>query len=1324
MKPFITLCMIVKNEEKVLDRCLNSVKSIVDEIVLVDTGSTDRTVEIASQYTNQIFSFDWTDSFADARNFAHSKANGEWILVLDADEYVDAENLKTSIKQLKNNGSSDAFEVRIYNFTGGYGERIIQHKSIRIYKNLNSIYYSRAIHEQLVNNERELTISSSGLIVYHSGYLSKTVKEKNKSERNSALIDKEIKLSGNSAFDYFNLGNEYAGLGKTEEALNAYVTAYKKKPDFMYSWVSFCVIQIINSLITLERYSDALGVINDAELIYSQSPDFKCLKANIYYLQYRYEDAIEELEFLLNNSDVFQQSITSIDYQEYIPHRLLTALYDKKQDFEKMVFHSIKALNINRYCYNSLYILLNSLTSNCDSKTVELFLNKNELIKGNKDIFNVANILIILGQKNLANKYINMIEDDDGLVKSLMLKFNLSNGEEKALKSVFEQFSLDDILILINKGYLDIYDILVSSFVMKNNQPFAALLKSLVSSNEDKKFLDTIINADATMDFEQNKIISLLRKSLQYKNYEVFEQMLNKINLSNTQLALEIGDLLYEHNFNSLAMDFYKEIDSVNYDTKTFVNVITEFSLQGLTDDALQYCFNAIDNGLIEFIFFQRAIEILIKNGLEEDKNKMIDIALQFFPDSRWLKSKRIDLGSRGNNQLTNTLRNIYSNHNSIPKVSIIVRTYNRENQLINCLNSIESQVYPNIEIVVVNDGGRDVSDLLVSDKFRVIYCNLTQNVGRSAALNRGLEIARGKYINILDDDDQIYPEHIALLVSSLENTDYKVAYTDTVLRVEECINNEWLLREKRLVHSQPFNKQLLLRTNYIPILNVMFERELLNTCGFVNDSYTVLEDWDLWIRLALFTDFYHINMVTGEYTQRINSDNATQLLTSQFEETRLKIYEMYTEFLDAEFTGELYIPTDYYNKNLVSFVYVVKNNIETLEILENFIAKYRDIPWTELVILHTLSETELKALKSQFSTDLDEQNNINFVYYKKEDITNSFFSRFDYIVKNSESEEICEKLNSKRDLVALNEFLPQDQPFFHFLYQQELMRPKVSIVILTLNQLEYTKLCLDSIYKNTKGQFEVIVVDNGSKNETKEYLIDFQRKNSNVKLIFNKVNKGYAGGNNQGIAASVGDYIIFMNNDVIVTPSWSDILIGVAEADSSCGIVGPVTNNIVGIQKIPDANYTLEHLNDYAEEHQKKFNNIIITSKRAIGFCMLVKREVINNIGGFDLRFGIGNFEDDDLCIRAGLLGYKVFIAKEAYVHHFGSITFKNEIDMDYMDLLNKNLLVFFEKWGLEIPKNEIPRGYNVDDIKKIFNREEHFIPVGNDLSMRVEFN
>src|SRR5690606_33121747 len=126
--------MIVRNEEKVIGRCLSSVVHLVDEVVIVDTGSTDKTKEIINDFTSNIYNFEWINDFSAARNYAASKATGEWIVVLDADEYVDEENFNQFINELKNEHNKyDTYYAKILNFSGSYGESLVQNTHDRIY---------------------------------------------------------------------------------------------------------------------------------------------------------------------------------------------------------------------------------------------------------------------------------------------------------------------------------------------------------------------------------------------------------------------------------------------------------------------------------------------------------------------------------------------------------------------------------------------------------------------------------------------------------------------------------------------------------------------------------------------------------------------------------------------------------------------------------------------------------------------------------------------------------------------------------------------------------------------------------------------------------------------------------------------------------------------------------------------------------------------------------------------------------------------------------------------------------------------------------------
>lgn len=632
--------MIVKDEEKVLRRCLDSVKDIVDEIVIVDTGSTDRTRNIAEEYTDKIYSYEWNDSFADARNFAQSNATGEWILVLDADEYVDRENLKKAVNDIKSETRCfDCYEVRIYNFTGAYGERIVQNKSIRIYKNNNNMYYYRSIHEQLAKKDKEQITGSLSLFIYHSGYLNVTVKEKKKGNRNIALLNKEIESTGNKGFDYFNLGNELLSKGDSQKALEAYLDAYKNKPDYRYSWVSFCIVQIVNCLIKLKRYQDALSVIGDAENLYAKSPDFKCLRGSIYFMQNRYDDSAEVMNEIVNNKDYYEYCISSPDFLEYFPHQVLSKIYSYQGEYEKSVYHSIKVLEINKADYQNLFNLIKVLSRYCSENEIYSFITDHKIVTSDKDLYNIIKIMLSLYQINNADKFINMINDEQRKAKmGLSLKCSLFKGDFQMLSDFIESGSLEQLVEMLKNDYLDIFDLYVYSLI-NDKKNLLILLYDLVSESKQKDFIRFLLHSSDTKVVDTNSYIMLLEKSLQMRQYDLPEKLVTSDTQLEPSINISIGNLIYNYEFVDLALDFYQRTDIKYFDDQSFVNIIENLLSRGRYDDALQFGLVAIDQKHFDYRIFKSVIEILNIKKMENEMRGFIFEAQKHYPDSNWLKN-------------------------------------------------------------------------------------------------------------------------------------------------------------------------------------------------------------------------------------------------------------------------------------------------------------------------------------------------------------------------------------------------------------------------------------------------------------------------------------------------------------------------------------------------------------------------------------------------------------------------------------------------------------------------------------------------------------
>ena len=172
----------------------------------------------------------------------------------------------------------------------------------------------------------------------------------------------------------------------------------------------------------------------------------------------------------------------------------------------------------------------------------------------------------------------------------------------------------------------------------------------------------------------------------------------------------------------------------------------------------------------------------------------------------------------------------------------------------------------------------------------------------------------------------------------------------------------------------------------------------------------------------------------------------------------------------------------------------------------------------------------------------------------------------------------------------------------------------------------------------------------------------------------------------NQGIKATVGKYILIANNDIVVTEGWLERMVEVAESEEGIGIVGPVSNSVSGVQLDKEARYkSIEEMHIYAEGIKKKNAGKMFQFPRITFLCTLIKRGVINKLGGLDERFSPGNFEDDDFCLRAQVAGYKAIIVQDVFIHHFGSKSFTAEGTQKYAERLDINKKIFVDKWGAD---------------------------------------
>ncbi len=225
----LSLCMIVRNEEARLARCLQSVRGVVDELIVVDTGSTDATRDIAHQFGAQVASFEWCDDFAAARNHSIALARSLWVLVLDADEVIVTPDARQRLEAFAAQPGIFAGQIELENITEDGGRSVTL--LTRLFARRPGVAYERAIHEQLVLNGAPLLGRPTGVRVQHDGYTAASLAGRDKLERNERLLRRRLESGASDGYDWYQLGRTLEVAGRFADALAAYEHAVELARD-------------------------------------------------------------------------------------------------------------------------------------------------------------------------------------------------------------------------------------------------------------------------------------------------------------------------------------------------------------------------------------------------------------------------------------------------------------------------------------------------------------------------------------------------------------------------------------------------------------------------------------------------------------------------------------------------------------------------------------------------------------------------------------------------------------------------------------------------------------------------------------------------------------------------------------------------------------------------------------------------------------------------------------------------------------------------------------------------------------------------------------
>ncbi|MDV4150902.1 glycosyltransferase [Clostridium sp. AL.422] len=569
----LSLCMIVKNEENTLSRCLESVKDIVDEIILVDTGSTDNTVEIAKGYGAKVFFYKWDNSFANARNYSLSKASKDWILIMDADDELVKED-KDKVNLLINNEENklNAYFGETLSYSGEIKNyNIYSNLNIRFIRNGKGYKFIGDIHEQITpgsdNEKKQGFLGLVDIRFYHYGYLNETIIKKNKRKRNMDIIEKMLNNDPNNAFMLYNMGVEYSAKGDYSEALKYLNQAYKNfTPTAGFG--SKLILKMISCNENLNNLDECLKLIEVGQKYYPACTEYEFCKANIFYKKRKYLSAIESAKkcISMGESPILLREVSGI--ATYKSYYLLGIIAFNIGDYEDAYDYLNTALKINSKLTDALFKISEILfMNNTDIKQIQNQLESYFHTIDEDTAFLLSKIFYQQNKFEVAYYYINKI--DESIENTQRISF---------YKGIYLYYlknytaALENLYKVTDKEYLNTatYCAILCALFIKKYEEVDNLISIAKNFDEPEEIIvynnfislikgnsNTILKCEDNYKNLLQSIFNLLEVLLKGNCLDEFNKALTFLNqINDDSIFLNLGKLYHKYGYLDLS---YKE---------------------------------------------------------------------------------------------------------------------------------------------------------------------------------------------------------------------------------------------------------------------------------------------------------------------------------------------------------------------------------------------------------------------------------------------------------------------------------------------------------------------------------------------------------------------------------------------------------------------------------------------------------------------------------------------------------------------------------------------------------------------------------------------
>lgn len=571
----VSLAMVIKDEEEILEQCLNTVRDIVDEIVIIDIGSKDNSIAIAKKFTEKVFSYNWENNFSKAKNYSIKNCTKDWILFMNANDYfydLDKEKFLELVNCSEREGHF--FIIKSYrdlNDKKNYSTSL----DIRLIKNKNRYEFVGAIHEQLIEKRSKILdmslFSIEDILIENKNYSNEFIKF-NKEQ----FKDREEIMN-------FDLAEEYFLKADYESALNHYILAYNdlknkkdNNPKLLYKIIICCK--------ELGRYKEAVDISNKLLEIYPDFVEVYYIKALVYEKERKYTMAIENykkaIEIEESNVEVDIDIDIDIDngLEVFNSFRALGKIYKNFKDYNRATEYFKRAIensdNKLEDYYNFAYCFLKKIGNGKD------FLKalKEEKIEGE----NLVNSLIVaklLIEEGFLEAGIELLENFSELKldhyyflkgKAFFYQGNFKEARE-ILKEIEESSiyyderkTLEILSFEISLDKKDKYD-----FHNIKDYDIKILLKNLISLKAENK--ENIIEMEG--ESLVKKAIEILENILKTKNFDYFQKSLELLNyIKSENILCELAKLYYRNGYEPLAkkellnsLKVFEKIDEESY---------------------------------------------------------------------------------------------------------------------------------------------------------------------------------------------------------------------------------------------------------------------------------------------------------------------------------------------------------------------------------------------------------------------------------------------------------------------------------------------------------------------------------------------------------------------------------------------------------------------------------------------------------------------------------------------------------------------------------------------------------------------------------------